>query len=88
MSYSPSVSSALLSQNLWFNYNIKINHKVIAWKDFAAKNINYVSQLFHADGSLKSWNDIKNDFALDEKLCFKWMQLIHAIPRLVERKYS
>ena len=32
------------------------------------------------NGEIKSWNDLKNEFKLEQRLYFKWMQLVNAIP--------
>ena len=28
---------------------------------------------------IKSWNNLKNEFKLEQRLYFRWIQLIHAI---------
>ena len=55
---TPEVPSLVSSQFLWYNSYIKIDNKVVCYKDFADKNINYVSDLFDEDGELKSWQKI------------------------------
>ena len=32
------------------------------------------------NGKIKSWNDLKNEFKLEQRLHFKWMQVVNAIP--------
>ena len=32
------------------------------------------------NGKIKSWNDLKNEFKFEQRLYFKWMQLVNAIP--------
>ena len=32
------------------------------------------------NGKIKSWNDLKNEFKLEQRLYFKWMQLVNTIP--------
>ena len=32
------------------------------------------------NGEVKSWNDLKNEFKLEQRLYFKWMQLVNTIP--------
>ena len=32
------------------------------------------------NGKIKSWNDFKNEFKLEQRLYFKWTQLVNAIP--------
>ena len=79
-SCTPEVPSLVSSQFLWHNSYIKIGNEVVCYKDFADKNINYVSNLFDENGELKSWQKIPNDVQLTQKSYFKWFQLIHAIP--------
>ena len=55
---TPEVPSLVSSQFLWYNSYIKIDNKVVCYKDFADKNINYVSDLFDENGELKSWQKI------------------------------
>ena len=32
------------------------------------------------NGEIESWNDLKNEFKLEQRLYFKWMQLVNGIP--------
>ena len=32
------------------------------------------------NGKIKSWNDLKNEFKLEQRLYFKWMQLVNSMP--------
>ena len=47
---------------------------------FAARNINFLSQLFE-EGNLKPWNHCKLEYNLINETCFGWLQLKHAIPQ-------
>ena len=60
LSCFPDLPSAILSQFLWFNSNIKIGNKSIFISGFASKNINFVGQIFHENGKTKSWDYIKS----------------------------
>ena len=71
LSGSPSLPSAILSQFLWFNSNIKIDNKSIFISDFASKNINFVGQIFHENGKTKSWDYIKSECNLQSKLKYR-----------------
>lgn len=73
--------SCILSQFLWFNKYVKISKKPIFFKEFSNKNINYTGQLFNERGTLKNWICLKNEFYLDEKMYFKWIQIINSIPK-------
>ena len=51
-------------------------------KFFSAKNVNFITQLFHKDGSVKNWNILKTEYALQNKYQFCWIQVINAIPEM------
>ena len=80
-SCTPEVPSLVSSQFLWYNSYIKVDNKVVCYKDFADKKINYIKNLFDEYGELKSWQKILSDFKLTQKSYFKWFYLLHAIPR-------
>ena len=75
------VDSCILSQNLWYNSYIKINNTTTFIQEFSEKNINFVYQLFYNFGYLKSWDDLKTEFDLNQKLYLKWLQICHAVPK-------
>ena len=68
-------------QFLWCNLYIKIHNKVVCYKDFAGKKMNYVRNIFDKNWELKSWKKMLNYFQLTQISYFKWFQLIHAIPK-------
>ena len=53
---SSMTPSCVLSQFLWYNSYIKNDNKAIYLKFFSTRNINFVTQLFDTDGSVKNWN--------------------------------
>ena len=57
-SSNPEAPACLLSQFLWFNKYIEIENNPMCLTKLAAKNIDFLSQLFEG-GSVKSWNDLK-----------------------------
>ena len=79
---SPITPSCVLSQFLWYNSYIKIDNKAVYLKFFSTKNINFITQLFNTDGSVKNWNILKTEFALQNKDQFCWLQLVNAIPEM------
>ena len=81
LSSNAIIPSTIANQFIWFNNLLKIDHKVIFLQQFSDNNLNFVGQLFNSDGSLKSWDFLKTEFFLTEKLKFQWMQLIHALPK-------
>ena len=57
-------------------------------KFFLTKNINFITQLFYSDGSVKNWNNLKTEYALQNKDNFYWLQLINAIPEMRIKMYQ
>ena len=76
----PKLPSIALSEHLWQNSFINIDYKQIFFKDFKVKGINFVIDLFNANGNLYSWLEFKNKYLLHDCLFLKWYQLCHAIP--------
>ena len=48
---------------------------------FSERNTNFVGQLFKTDGSVKPWKQLHEEYGLANKLKFKWIQLIHSLPK-------
>ena len=80
LSVSPELPSLILSNYLWYNNDILINKKPVYFPYFSEKNINHIAHLFDNFGKVKDWNVLKEEFYLDNKFYFQWMQLINAIP--------
>ena len=76
----PEIPCCILSQYLWYNENIQVDKNSIYLVRFSEKNINYVSQLFRPDDSIKKWHELKTEHKLHENSYFQWLQLISAIP--------
>ena len=81
LSNEANVPSTILSQFLWFNRQIQIGGATIYFSDFSNKYINFVRDLFHLEGGLKRWEFIQEEYHLPNNAKFKWMQLVHAIPK-------
>ena len=75
------VPSAILSQFLWFNSQIQIGNKSVFFSSFSEQNINFVGELFKTDGAGKPWKQLQEEYDLANKLNFKWIQLIHSLPK-------
>ena len=75
------VSSAILSQFLWFNSQIQIGNKSAFFSSFSEQNINFVGQLFRTDSAVKPWGQLQEEHGLANKLKFKWIPLIHSLPK-------
>ena len=68
-----------LPQYLWCNGSIQVDNSSVSEKKFSKKNINYVSQLFSDNGSIKKWHEFKREHSLHESFYFQWLQLINSI---------
>ena len=73
------VTYCILSQYLWFNRTIQVDYSSVYFLKFSEKNINYVSQHFSDNGSIKKWHEFKREHNLHESFCFQWLQLIDSI---------
>ena len=69
----------VLGQRLWQNSFITISNKPVFIKKFCDANLCFVYQLFE-NGRVKSWNQIKDEFGLEQRLHFKYVQLIDSLP--------
>ena len=47
-----------------------------------------MTDLVNENCNFKSWETLKNEYHLDDKLCFQWIQLIHAIPLMWKQKIN
>ena len=54
LSKPPITPSAVASQYLWFNTNIKVDKKVV----FSDKQVNFLTDLFDVCGKQKPWSDL------------------------------
>ena len=79
-SYTSDSLSCIKSQFLWFNRQLKIGNKSFFFKEFSEKNLNFLNQLYEPEGNLKQWQDVKEEFQLNDVGFFKWVQIIHSIP--------
>ena len=57
-----------------------VDNSYVNFTNFSNKNINFVSDLVNENCNFKSWETLKKEYHLDNKLYFQWIQLIHAIP--------
>ena len=78
----PTTPSGVLSQFICYNSYIKIDNKAVYLKFFSTKNIHSITQLFNTVGSVKNWNILKTEYALQNKDQFYWLQIINAIPKM------
>ena len=69
----------ILSQYLRFNKFLIVDNSYLSFTKYSTKNINLVSHLLNENCNFKSWKTSKNKYHLDNKFCYQWIQLIHAI---------
>ena len=61
LTIKPEIPSCIFSQYLWYNENISVDKNSIHLVRFSEKNIDYVSQLFRPDGSIKKRHELKTE---------------------------
>ena len=87
-STNPETRSCILSQYLWFSKFIIVDNPYVNFTNFSSRNINFVSDFVNENCNFKSWVTLKNQYNLDNKLYFQWIQLIHAIPLIWKQKIN
>ena len=78
---TPALLSAIASQALCYNKNIKIDNKSIYSAEFSKKDLNCVGHLFNERQKSKMWDELKQEYRFLENRRFLFMQLLHAIPK-------
>ena len=70
LSSSPSLLTAIASQVIWYNRCVKVDNKTLYNFKISRKDVNYVGQLFKYNGKPKLWEELKNEFHLQDQLQF------------------
>ena len=52
----------------------------IFFRYYSDKVLNFLDQLFHNNGNVKSWSSIKEEFGFNNISNFRWQQLIYTLP--------
>ena len=86
LSTNPETPLRILSQYLWFNKFIIVDNSYVNFTNFSNKDINFVNDLVNENCNFKSWETLKNEYHLDNKLYFQWIQSIRAIPLIWKQK--
>ena len=73
---------------MWFNKFTLIDNSYVNFTNVLNKNTHFLSDLVNKNCNFKSWEILKNEYHLDNKLYFQWMQLIHAIPIIWKEKIN
>ena len=80
--YHPSAPSTILSQCLWFKKHIKTGNNSVYFFNYSNHGINFISNLVDINGKYKSWDTMKYEYNLTDKVKFRQLQLAHVIPEL------
>ena len=75
LSTNPETPLRILPQYLWFNKFIIVDNSYVNFTNFSNKDINFVNDLVNENCNFKSWETLKNEYHLDNKLYFQWMEL-------------
>ena len=78
---TPVLPSAIASQAVWYNKNIKIDNKIIYLAEISETGLNCVGQLFNERQKLKTQGELKQEYGFYENKKCLFMQLLHAIPK-------
>ena len=76
-----ALPSAISSQVLWYNKNIKIDNRSIYLAQFSKKDLSCCGHLFNERQKLETWDELQQDYRFLENKRFLFMQLLHAIPK-------
>ena len=87
-STNPETRSCILSQYLRFSKFIIVDNPHVNFTNFSSRNINFVGYFVNENCNFKSWVTLKNQYNLDNKLCFQWIQSVHAIPLIWKQKVN
>ena len=81
-----------MSEYLWYNKSIHVDKASIHFLTFFEKSIDYVSQGFSDNGSIKKWREFKRECNLNESSYFNWVQLVDSISErwkfIIKEKYE
>lgn len=64
--------------SIWFNKKLKVDKKTFMWEDWVKSGIHVLGDIAGEDGVLP-FEDIKNDFGLDNKNFYRFLQIRHCI---------
>ena len=78
-SKTPETPSSILSQFLWYNIYIQIDEGDVYLSRFSQNNLNFISQLFNTNSSIKGWHLLKQKYHLNNNSYFQWLQLTSSV---------
>ena len=65
-------------------YDISLNETLFCQTDLIRKNVRFVIELIDANGRLKSWDEISNDFNLGPIEFLEWYGIIKSNWQLIQ----
>ena len=88
LSTNPETPCVFCLNIFGFNKFIIVDNSYVNFTNFSNKNINFMSDLVNKNCNFKSWETLKNEYHLDNKLYFQWIKLIDAIPQIWKQKIN
>ena len=81
-SSTPLTASSIMSECMWNNNLLRIDHNIISPSIFGNKmNILFVADFFDTNGNLLPWNIFKNSHNIESKHYFNWIKMVDVLPR-------
>ena len=82
-SSTPYTASSILSESIWHNRYLQIGNKAITPSLFQFKVRSlFVSDFFDSSGDILDWNRFKSTHSICDAHYFRWLQIIHALPKV------
>ena len=70
-SSTPLTASSIMSESVWNNNLLRIDHNIISPSIFGNKfNMLFVADFFHTNGNLLPWSNFKNALKIENKYDF------------------
>ena len=76
-----TLPSMILSEVIWFNWNIKVDSKPVHFSFFIWQNLDFIDQLFNDNVNINPWKDLNLEFHLKDTHKIYWLQIIDALPK-------
>ena len=81
-SSTPLTASSILSECMWNNNLLRIDHNIISPSTFDNKiNMLFVADFFDPKGNLLPWNCFKILHSIENKHYFNWIKMVNVLPR-------
>ena len=76
----------ILNQIIWYNSSLKFGKSKIVFEEMVNKGIIKLHQLCKENGSLRTYQELCNEYELNRNLYLQYMGLCHAIPAVWKHK--